>query len=129
MITVRWNDLGSRSGGGGRQKTLDPALKENVFACLCMTPSSHFWGLEVCDFCDIFPPKEDTKVEPLETQDHQGRAFTRSRGWVKSRRGLPAAHGSLQVWLSPTNACRCPGELCSWDSGGPRPAGRPHRKG
>lgn len=28
---------------------------------LCTTPSSSFWGWEVGCFCDISPPKEDTK--------------------------------------------------------------------
>lgn len=32
----------------------------------CATPSSNFWELEVCDFCDISPPpqKADTQVAP-----------------------------------------------------------------
>ena len=114
----------------GRRETENPGPSTQG-ECLCMSvhdSEQPFLGFGGVRFLQHFPPK----------RRHEGgapgdmrppRAFNRSRGWVKSRSGLPAAHSSLQVRLSPTNACRCPGELCSWDSGGPRPAGRPHRKG
>ena len=47
----------------GRQETFEPTLKVMSLHILCISPSSNFWDLEVCDFCDIFPPKEDTEVE------------------------------------------------------------------
>ena len=100
--------------------------------CLCMSCArlqAAISGVWRCVIFAIFSPQkktrrwrpwrdESTKMEP-----------SPGAGLGESRKGLPAAHGSLRVWLSPTNACRCPGELCSWDSSGPHPAGRPHRKG
>lgn len=55
----------SQGGFGmlGRQETFEPTLKVMSLHILCISPSSNFWDLEVCDFCDIFPPKEDTEVE------------------------------------------------------------------
>ena len=70
---------------GGR-KPLNQHSRRMSLHVPCTTPSSNFWGLEVCYFCDIFPPKEDTKVETLERWDHRNGAFTRGgAGWEPER--------------------------------------------
>lgn len=65
------------SGVKGRRETLDSALKVNVFACPVHDSKQQFLGFGSVLLLRYFPPKEDTKVKPLERRDHQGGLSTR----------------------------------------------------
>lgn len=92
----------------------------------CATPSSNFWELEVCDFCDISPPprQADAGAPPPGGGDRPPEERLCWGGLGESR---PAALPRGRP--SPTSACRCPAAPCSWGSSGPRPAGHPRRRG
>lgn len=86
--------------------------------CLCMSCAHSNQG--VCRRCVLVPQLGSKRR-------HKGGG---SRELQPPRWPPPGAgEGFLLGWPSPTSACRCPGELCSWGSSDPRPGGRPRRRG
>lgn len=64
-ISRRGNDHSWMDGLGRGQagKPLTQSSRSMSLHVLCTTPSSSFWGREVCCFCDISPPNKRRQEE------------------------------------------------------------------